>query len=96
MNGGLDPVWRDGELLFDDRERLIQAVPVTTTASNFSMGRATALFKIPTRGGGGTTAFEVSPDGHRFLVRVPIPMAPQPLSIILNWTAKLSARQHPS
>ena len=87
LNGGMEPKWRDRELLFTDRDHMITTVPFTTSGSIFSHGRGVPLFKIPTRGV--ATGFEVSPDGRRVLVRMVTPAAPQPLMIVLNWMALL-------
>ena len=76
--------WR---ALFTDPNRMLTTVPVTTSGSIFSAGRAVPLFKIPTRSV--ATGFEVSPDGRRVLVRMVTPAAPQPLMIVLNWMALL-------
>ena len=88
VNGGMEPKWRDRELLFTDRDRMITTVPVTTSGSIFSPGRGVPLFKIATRGV--ATGFEVSPDGRRVLVRMVTPVTPQPMMLLLNWMARLN------
>ena len=88
VNGGMDPVWRGRELLLSDRDRMLIAVPVTTSGSTFSVGRAVPLFKISTRSLI-ATGFDISPDGRRVLVRMQTPVTPQPMTIVLNWIARL-------
>jgi hypothetical protein len=89
VTGGMEPAWRDGELLFSDSNRMLVTVPVTTSGSAWSPpGRAVPLFQIPVRGLTGT-AFDISPDGRRVLVQMVTPAAPQPLMIVLNWMALL-------
>jgi hypothetical protein len=88
LTGGMDPAWRQGELLFTDPNRMLVTVPVTVSGSAFSTGRAVPLFEIPTRGLA-STGFDISPDGRRVLVQMVTPAAPQPLMIVLNWMALL-------
>ena len=88
VNGGMDPVWRGRELLLSDRDRMLIAVPVTRSGSTFSAGRAVPLFKISTRSLI-ATGFDISPDGRRVLVRMQTAVTPQPMTIVLNWMARL-------
>ncbi len=87
-NGGMEPKWRDRELVLTDRDRMLIAVPVTTKGSLFSAGRGVSLFKIPTRSVA-ATGFDVSRDARRVLVRMQTPVTPQPMMVVLNWTVKL-------
>ena len=87
-NGGTDPAWRDGELLYADRDNMLIAVPVTTTGNMFAAGRPAGLFKLAFAGGAG--AFDVTPDGRRLLVRVPGDLPAQSMTVILNWAAHLA------
>ena len=47
-----------------------------------------ALFEVAVRASG-THPYAVAPDGKRFLVRVPVGSAAQPLEVIVNWPALL-------
>jgi Tol biopolymer transport system component len=87
VNGGADPAWRGRELMFSDRDGLLNAVPVTTNGAVFSFGRPTPLFKVPRARG--TVGFDLSPDGRRLLVKMLAPVAPQPMTIVSNWRALL-------
>jgi Tol biopolymer transport system component len=88
VNGGMDAVWSAKELMFSDRNRMLNAVPVSTNGSVFSFGRAVPLFKIPVRAPG-TIGFDLTTDGRRLLVKMVAPVAPQPMMIVLNWRALL-------
>jgi hypothetical protein len=80
------PVWRrDGRELFYHTPDAIMAVPVTLHPS-FSAGMPRKLFAEPTTGNAITSAFDVSPDGKRFLVvhEEPAP-ALRHLNVILGW-----------
>jgi dipeptidyl aminopeptidase/acylaminoacyl peptidase len=88
VNGGADPAWSARDLMFSDRDGLLNAVPVTTNGPVFSFGRPIPLFKIPVRALG-TVGFDSSPDGRRLLVKMLAPVAPQPMMIMLNWRALL-------
>ena len=97
--GGLVPIWRrDGrELLyiepglraaFSGRTEVpgakVMAVQVSTTSSEFKIGQARALFTIPPGSG-----LDAVPDGKRFLVEALGEQPPAPLTLLVNWTAKL-------
>jgi Tol biopolymer transport system component len=95
-NGGVQPRWRrDGEELFyiagDDK---LMAVDVRT-APTFTAKIPHALFD-PHVSGGSTTNFnfryDVTPDGGRFLVNSAVQSqsrAPDPITVVLNWSAGL-------
>jgi serine/threonine protein kinase/Tol biopolymer transport system component len=83
-SGGRHPVWsRDGkELFFFARGGKLTSVPVKSSP-RFEAGNPVPLFQLP----GGD--FDVSPDGKRFLAVAPVSKE-KPLSLILNWTARLT------
>jgi Tol biopolymer transport system component len=87
--GGSDPAWRGRELFFMDGERNLIAVPVAATATTFSAGRPSTLFKLPPSGIGAQLAFDASPDGQKFLVRSRVDPPRQPVMVMLNWPARL-------
>jgi eukaryotic-like serine/threonine-protein kinase len=93
--GGEQPRWRgDGkEVFYLSADRKMMAAPVTTGAT-FDAGVPVALFQATPRQAISTNdqfVYDVSRDGQRFLINTPVKQADtQPMSIILNWTAKLS------
>jgi Tol biopolymer transport system component len=92
VGGGGEEAWRgDGrELFYVNTAGMILAVPVTLSKAGFSAGAPVPLFAVGRRGGtGGTSRYEVARDGQRFLVRTIIDPKPQPITVVLNWLAKL-------
>jgi serine/threonine protein kinase/Tol biopolymer transport system component len=94
-SGGEQPRWRaDGkELFYLSSDSKIMAVPVTT-GINFDNGRPAELFQTNPRQPVSTNdqfVYDVSRDGQRFLILTQVKQAEtQPMSVILNWTAKLN------
>jgi eukaryotic-like serine/threonine-protein kinase len=94
-NGGGDqPRWRrDGkELFYLDPDAKLMAVPVTTGA-NFSAGTPAALFQANPRVMVATSeefTYDVSKDGQKFLINTQLKTAMTPMSVVLNWSAKLT------
>jgi Tol biopolymer transport system component len=92
--GGEQPRWRgDGkELFYLSSDYKVMAVPVTTGA-NFDAGSPAALFQVATREPISTNdqfAYDVTRDGQRFLIITPVKqVVVAPMSIVLNWLAKL-------
>ena len=97
-NGGVHVRWRrDGkELFYLALDGKLMAVPVRS-GDSFEFGTPQALFQAPTVGGATTAGgvlqqqYDVSPDGQRFLMNVPIGgAATSPtITVVLNWTAGL-------
>jgi eukaryotic-like serine/threonine-protein kinase len=94
-SGGEQPRWRgDGkELFYLSSDYKMMAVPVTTGAK-FDAGTPVALFQAAPRqpiSNNDRCVYDVSRDGQRFLVNTQVKNAEtQPMSIILNWPAKLN------
>jgi Tol biopolymer transport system component len=100
MRGGAAPRWkRDGQELYylDQRGRIV-AVPVKTEA-NFEFGQATVLFEASVASpvnpvGPAGRVYDVSADGQRFLVSIPMnrtsTVPAPPLTVTLNWSAALA------
>ena len=92
--GGEQPRWRsDGkELFYLSSDSKLMAVPVTT-GNNFDLGTPIALFQTSPRqpiSFNNLFVYDVSRDGQRFLINTPVKQAQAaPMSIILNWPAKL-------
>ncbi len=88
----LSPIWRaDGkELFYLTRDLRLMAVPVAS-GPTFTFGAPVELFKPQTVAPSGVVgdAFDVAPDGQRFLIKVPV--RPAPVSVVVNW---LQAAHH--
>ena len=87
--GGSEPHWRpDGRgLYFIDAENMLTAVDLTISGNEIAVGSPRAILRAPDVGG---HRYAVSPDGSRFLVRLPIEQhLESPPTIITNWTKLL-------
>jgi eukaryotic-like serine/threonine-protein kinase len=82
-------VWRpDGrELFYLAADGTLMAVEVDTEPTFTPLGRPQALFKVALE----VAYFDVSADGERFLISVPVAAAATapPYKVVLNWTATL-------
>lgn len=93
--GGEQPRWRgDGkELFYLSSDGKMMAAPVTTGAK-FDSGTPVALFPATPRQRAARTelfVYDVSRDGQRFLINTQVKQAEtQPMSVVLNWPAKLN------
>ena len=70
----------------------MMAVPVKT-GSNFDAGTPVALFQANPREMVATSeqfSYEVSKDGQKFLINTQLKTAMTPMSVVLNWSAKLN------
>jgi len=94
-SGGEQPRWRgDGkELFYLSSGYKMMAAPVVTGAK-FDAGTPVALFQATPRQPVSVNdqfVYDVARDGQRFLVNTQIRQADtKPMSIVLNWTAKLN------
>jgi eukaryotic-like serine/threonine-protein kinase len=94
--GGEQPRWRrDGKELFYLNGNVVMAAEVNGTGAAFQVGAARRLFEVRRRtesyrGFGLGSAYDVTPDGQRFLVNVVDQAAlPPPVTVITNWAATL-------
>jgi Tol biopolymer transport system component len=92
--GGDQPRWRsDGkELFYLAPDSRMMAVPVKTGA-NFDAGTPTALFQANPRELVATSeqfSYDVSRDGQKFLINTQLKTGMAPMSVVLNWSAKLN------
>jgi Tol biopolymer transport system component len=93
--GGEEPRWRaDGkELFYISSDSKIMAVPVTT-GDNFDTRPPIVLFQATPRQSVSTNdqfVYDVRRDGQQFLIATQLKQAAtEPMSIILNWAAKLN------
>jgi eukaryotic-like serine/threonine-protein kinase len=92
--GGEQPRWRaDGkEFFYLSSDGKVMAAPVTE-GTNFDVGAPVPLFQANPREASATSEqqfYDVSRDGQRFLINTEVRQTEvEPMSIILNWTAKL-------
>ena len=84
-NGGVAPQWAsDGrELFYQAPGGKVMVVNLKVGADSVEASAPRELFALPPR-----SIFEVTPDGQRFLVRVPDP-TPRALTVMVNWPALL-------
>ena len=92
--GGEQPRWRgDGkELFYLSSDGKMMAAPVTIGA-NFDAGTPVPLFQATPRppvASAELFVYDVSRDGQRFLIITPVKQETAPMSVVLNWTAKLT------
>ena len=101
-SGGTAPLWGpDGRELFyaspSAGSTEVVRVPVDTT-SGFSAGRPERLFSATGYDAGlGPRAFDISPDGRRFIAVKPVAIdssARPSFVVVLNWSSTLAARLH--
>jgi serine/threonine protein kinase/Tol biopolymer transport system component len=94
QNGGTSPAWRaDGkELYFGEffgAQTQVFAVDVVSKSAQFETQNYRRLFPLNHLLAGGNSNFEVSPDGGRFLIAVQPEGEAAPMSLMLNWPAKV-------
>ncbi len=85
--GGNSPRWKwDGrELLYDGPGKRLMAVDVQP-GNDLKVGVPHPLFELP----GGVQGWDVTPDGQRFLVNLPVVESNVvPLNLVVHWTARL-------
>jgi Tol biopolymer transport system component len=91
--GGEQPRWRsDGrEFYYLASDGKIMAAPVATGA-NFDAGTPVALFQANPRELVATSeqlSYDVTPDGQKFLINSQLKTAMTPMSVVMNWSAKV-------
>jgi eukaryotic-like serine/threonine-protein kinase len=83
--GGEQPKWRadGGELFYREGSKVV-SVEVKTNARKLEAGIPKPLVDVP-----GSTDFDISADGQKFLVvvRNEDPGPPQPFTVVTNWLA---------
>jgi Tol biopolymer transport system component len=88
---GVLPRWRgDGRELFYMTMGAVWAVDVTTTTTSFTRGVPRKLFDAIVASGPLVTGYDVTPDGHRFLLNIGTTSAnrvivTRPIRVVLNW-----------
>jgi Tol biopolymer transport system component len=82
-DGGSAPRWRrDGKELFYVSGGKLMAVAVKASQTSFEPGVPRLLFEKS-----GISNYDVSRDGQQFLIAVPVESSPEPITVVLNWTA---------
>jgi hypothetical protein len=87
--GGATPRWsrRGREILYVAPDRMVMSVGIDTS-SGFRAAMPKPLFQLPT---GSRVDWDVSADGERFLINVPVVKSSSvPLSLLVNWAAALT------
>jgi eukaryotic-like serine/threonine-protein kinase len=95
--GGYYPKWRgDGkELFFYAADGQLMAVPIQGDAA-LEIGTPVSLFRPrllngPNTGTGFHAQYDVTRDGQKFLLNVPVEdTATPPITVVANWTAELN------
>jgi serine/threonine-protein kinase len=90
--GGTRPLWaRDGsELFYVSSERQILGVSVTTTESDIAFGKPEVVVERPYFAGGGLgRAYDIAPDGERFLMLRAAGDSERELIFVQNWGEEL-------
>jgi len=91
-NGGNIPKWRrDGkELFFLASDGTMMAVDTDTSGENLRLGVPRVLFKRSALTAVRGRSYDVSSDGKRFLVNLPVEgSATEPITVVINWVATL-------
>jgi len=84
-SGGIWPRWRrdSKEIFFSTLDGVLTAVPVSDITGQLQVGGARPLFRLP------GSAYDVYPDGQKFLVNVLGDQNAKPITLVTNWTAEL-------
>jgi hypothetical protein len=85
--GGANPVWRgDGkEVFYLALDGKMMSVPIETAEDSFRPGTPKAVFQTGLTPGG-LREYDVSRDGNRFLLNVPVAdSGEEPITVIVNW-----------
>jgi hypothetical protein len=90
-DGGVQANWRldQREIYFLAPDGRMMAAPITMTGESVTVATPVALFDtgfVPTFSG---EQYAVTPDGQRFLLKVPAEGA-QTLRFLINWQARVS------
>lgn len=96
--GGSNPMWaRSGtELFFLDGATAMLAVPVQMAGGKFTTGHPKTLFDARIYTADGTRAYDVSPDGQRFILikdgTADSKLSPEGMLVVLDWLEDLKVR----
>ena len=89
--GGTEPVWaRNGELFYRNGDKMMAVA--TNTKGNFTADTPKLLFEGHYATYNTMPAYDVTPDGQRFLLAKTAEQGPQEISVVLNWTEELKQK----
>jgi eukaryotic-like serine/threonine-protein kinase len=89
--GGTEPVWvRNGELFYRNGDKMMAVG--THTKANFSADTPKVLFEGHYATYNTMPAYDVTPDGQRFLLAKTAEQGPQEINVVLNWTEELKQK----
>ena len=89
--GGTEPVWaRSGELFYRNGDKMMAVG--TNTKSNFSADKPKLLFEKHYATYNTMPAYDVTPDGQRFLLTKTSEQGPQEINVVVNWTEELKKK----
>jgi dipeptidyl aminopeptidase/acylaminoacyl peptidase len=90
-DGGTEPVWaRNGELFYRNGDKMMAVE--TNTKSNFSADKPKLVFERRYATYNTMPAYDVTPDGQRFLLAKTAGQGPQEINIVLNWIEELKQK----
>jgi serine/threonine protein kinase len=91
-DGGVQPRWRaDGrELFFLDLESRLMSVDVRDTSGRLEFGVPRLLFQAPVEATPEVELYDVTRDGRRFLMMVPLESSASQINVIVNWSSTLA------
>jgi serine/threonine protein kinase len=89
--GGMEPVWaRNGELFYRNGDKMMAVE--TNTKSTFSADKPKVLFEGRYANYQSLPAYDVTPDGQRFLLTKTSEQGPQEINVVVNWTEELKQK----
>jgi len=90
-DGGTEPVWaRNGELFYRNGDKMMAVE--TNTKSTFSADKPNLLFERHYATYNTMPAYDVTPDGQRFLLAKTGGQAPEEINVVLNWVEELKQK----
>jgi Tol biopolymer transport system component len=90
-DGGTEPVWaRNGELFYRNGDKMMAVE--TNTKSNFSADKPKLLFERHYATYNTMPAYDVTPDGQRFLLAKTGGQTPEEINVVLNWFEELKQK----
>ena len=87
----MQPRWRgDGrELFFLDPESRLMSVEVKEVADHLELGAPREVFKTRVEAWPHVELYDVTRDGQRFIMMVPVESLTSQLNVVVNWTSVL-------
>lgn len=88
--GGIDPMWRrdGGEIYYVSPDSMIMAAEVNGRGTTLQVGTTRAFFEV-SRIVSNRYAYNVSPDGKRFLVNLRVDSPTAGVVLVVNWPGLL-------